>query len=420
MNQPKPLVSASGRVLPNHWLSVVAVIWAGQAVSVVTSFAASFAAVWYITETTKSPMMLALATVAAFLPTGLLSPFGGVIADKFNRKITMIVSDLAIGLVSLAIGLAIWTGHVSVGLVLVMAAARSVGQAFHGPAMLATMPMLVPEKHLMRINTLDQLVMSGANIGAPALGILLYNTIGFHSAMFLDFAGALVAVAGLMLAKIPTTHDEAMENQHVLANLKAGWLALSASRGLTMLVLGATGFMMLAAPIGAQFPLMTHNHFGGDGFHASLIEAVWSTGMVIGSVVLMVWGGGQRLARLMMVAAFSTGALCAVSGMLRPSMFVAFVVLCGVMGIAESGLNSPLMTLLQRGVGEEKLGRVMGLVMAVISLASPLGVVLGGALAEGIGVARFFAVAGIGSAALAVLVYSIKSVRALDRPATPA
>ena len=84
--------------------------------------------------------------------------------------------------------------------------------------MMAAMPLLVPEKHLLRINTLDQLLMSVASIGAPAFGIFLYTTIGFHSVMFLDFAGALVAVAGLALAKIPTVADETAENQHVLAN----------------------------------------------------------------------------------------------------------------------------------------------------------------------------------------------------------
>lgn len=57
----------------------------------------------------------------------------------------------------------------------------SIGQAFTASAMMAAMPLLVPEKHLLRINTLDQLLMSVASIGAPAFGIFLYTTIGFHS-----------------------------------------------------------------------------------------------------------------------------------------------------------------------------------------------------------------------------------------------
>ena len=136
--------------------------------------------------------------------------------------------------------------------------------------MMAAMPLLVPEKHLLRINTLDQLLMSVASIGAPAFGIFLYTTIGFHSVMFLDFAGALVAVAGLALAKIPTVADETAENQHVLANLRDGWKALSATRGLVILIAGITIGMMAFAPLGAIFPLMTYDHFGGDGYMASV------------------------------------------------------------------------------------------------------------------------------------------------------
>ena len=64
------------------------------------------------------------------------------------------------------------------------------------------MPMLVPDKHLLRINTLDQLLAAVASIGAPAFGIFLYSTLGFSSVMFLDFAGACIAVAGLLLAKV--------------------------------------------------------------------------------------------------------------------------------------------------------------------------------------------------------------------------
>ena len=201
-------LSAAGRELPKRWLAIIATIWGGQAASMITSYAAGYAVVWYITETTGSAIMLAAAAICAYLPQGLLSPFGGVIADKHNRKTVMIVADLSVGIVSLGLGIVILFGQVSFPLLMILVIVRSIGQAFHGPAMMAAMPLLVPEKHLLRINTLDQLLMSVASIGAPAFGIFLYTTIGFHSVMFLDFAGALVAVAGLALAKIPTVADE--------------------------------------------------------------------------------------------------------------------------------------------------------------------------------------------------------------------
>ena len=236
----EPVLSAAGRPLPKRWLAVIATIWTGQAVSMVTSYAAGYAAIWYVTETTGSALALSLMTIFAMLPTGLLSPFGGVIADRFSRKTVMIVSDLGVGVVSLALGFLILAGDVSFALIALFAAARSIGQAFHSPAMMATLPLLVPDKHLMRINTLDQLLMSIVSIGAPAFGILLYTTIGFHSVMFLDFFGALCAVAGLLLAKIPNVRDEEAANQHVLANLRAGWRALTAKRGLLMVMAAVT------------------------------------------------------------------------------------------------------------------------------------------------------------------------------------
>ncbi len=407
-------LSASGRELPKRWLAVIATIWTGQAASMITSYAAGYAVVWYITETTGSAIMLAIAAICAYLPQGLLSPFGGVIADKYNRKTVMILADLSVGIVSLGLGIVILFGQVSLPLLMILVIVRSVGQAFHGPAMMAAMPQLVPEKHLLRINTLDQLLMSVASIGAPAFGIFLYTTIGFHSVMFLDFAGALVAVAGLALAKIPSTADDALENQHVLTNLHDGWKALSSNRGLVVLIVGITIGMMAFAPLGAIFPLMTYDHFGGDGYMASIVEAAFGVGMIAGSVILMAWGGGKRLAGLIAVASLIVGATTSACGFLTPQMFGAFVVLCAVMAVACAWFNGPLITLVQRNVPEEKTGRALGLTMAALGLASPVGIAIGGVAAEAMGVAAFFVADGLVCIVLGAVIYLFKSVRALD------
>lgn len=420
MTESTAPLSAAGLPLPKRWLAIIATIWAGQAVSMVTSYAAGYAAVWYITETTGSALMLAVATICAYLPQGLLSPFGGVLADKYNRKTVMIAADLSIGVVSLILGAIILMGHVTFGLILIMVIVRSIGQAFHGPAMMAAMPLLVPEKHLLRINTLDQLLISIASVGAPAFGIFLYTTIGFYSVMFLDFFGAIVAVAGLALAKIPAVHDETTDDQHALANMRDGWRALASTRGLVVLIVGITIGLMAFAPLGAVFPLMTYEHFNGDGYMAALVEAAFGIGMIAGSVVLMAWGGGKRLARLMAIAALVVGVTTTACGLLASDMFWAFVVLCAVMAMACAWFNGPLITLVQKNVPPEKTGRALGFTTAAIGLASPVGVAVGGALAEAIGIAAFFVVDGLVCVALGVLLYLPKSVRALDREAPAA
>lgn len=415
-NQPQAdAVSAAGLPLQKNWLATIAFIWIGQALSMITSYAAGYAVVWYVTESTGSALVLALMTAAAMLPIGLISPFGGVVADRFNRKAIMIVADGAVGLVSLVAAVLILLGDVSIPLLMVICLARAVGQAFHSPAMMATMPMLVPDKHLLRINTLDQLLASVASIGAPAFGVFLYTTFGFSSVMFLDFAGALLAIAGLAFAKVPTVIDEQAANQHVIANLKDGWGCIARNRGLALLIAMVTVGMMIFGPLSAVCPLMTFQHFGGDGYAASLVEAAFGVGMLAGSAVLVISGGGKRLAGLIAVAAVVTGASTALCGVLPPDAFLLFVVLIGIMAVACAWFNGPLMTLTQRNVDDEKMGRAMGLLTAAMGLATPVGVTLGGFLAEAIGVAPFFVVDGLACLALGLVMYLPKSVRALDK-----
>jgi DHA3 family macrolide efflux protein-like MFS transporter len=358
--------------------------------------------------------MLSIATIAILLPTGLLSPYGGVLADRFNRRIIMILADGSVGVLSLVLGIVILLGEPSLALIMVLVLGRAVGQAFHGPAMTAAMPLLVPERHLIRINALDQILWSiGATIG-PALGIFLYSTIGFASVLFLDAAGAVVACLALAFAQIPTVRDHGMDGRHVLANMLDGWQVIRRNRGLLYLFVFATLGLILFMPVSALFPLMTYSHFGGDGYMASLVEAVWGGCLLIGSGVLLIWGGGRRLALLITVAGLGIGITTLVSGLLAPDQFIVFVVLSGVMALFGAFFQGPLITIVQRESPEEKLGRVMGLSSASMSLAPPIGLIISGIVAEKTGVAWWFFLCGLLIAMLASLVYFLKPIRTLD------
>lgn len=108
--EPGVEVNANGHPLPHNWKGTIALIWSGQAASILATCAATFAALWYITTTENSALLLAAAGVAALLPTALLSPFGGVIADRFNRKYVMIAADGIAGAFSLVLALLMLAG----------------------------------------------------------------------------------------------------------------------------------------------------------------------------------------------------------------------------------------------------------------------------------------------------------------------
>ena len=125
---------------------------------------------------------------------------------------------------------------------------------------------------------------------------------------------------------------------------------------------------------------------GGDGYAASLAEAAFGVGMLVGSGILIAWGGGKRLAGLIAVAAAIVGAATAACGFLPPDAFPAFIVLVAVMAVACAWFNGPTMTLTQRNVPDDKMGRAMGLLTAAMGLATPIGIAIGGVAAEAMGI----------------------------------
>jgi DHA3 family macrolide efflux protein-like MFS transporter len=409
-------VSATGRELAPTWFRVIVFIWSGQAFSIVTSYAATYAAIWHITATTNSALMLSLTTMFSLLPTGLLSPFAGVLADRVNRRTMMLLADAATGLVSAALGVAIWLDQLSLPLLMALLALRACAQAFHAPAMTAAMPMLVPDRHLLRVNSLDQMLWSGAAIGAPALGILFYTSIGFQWVMFLDTAGAGLACLGLALVRVPTVRDESMTGQHIFKNMVDGFRVIRSNRGLFWLMAFCTLAMIFFMPIGSLFPLMTYQHFGLGGYHASITEAVWGVAMLVGSGVLLAWGGGRRHVRLVIFSGMALGVTIAVCGVLPPTGFWAFAALTGVMGAVASFYNGPLTTVVQRHTPEEKMGRVMGLFGSILSLTSPIGLIISGFAAERTGIATWFLICGVLMSAVTAAALLVRPILALDNP----
>ncbi len=326
----------------------------------------------------------------------------------------MIISDLGAGVMSLVLGALAWLGHGSFALICLFAALRSCFQAFHFPAMSAAMPMLVPEKHLMRVNTLDQAVGSIANIGSPAIGIGLYTAFGLPYTLGLEFVGALLAVAGLALARIPSIEAEMPPT--IMGQIREGWRALSRNVGLVYLIVTLTAGMMVFAAIQAVYPLMAQQYFGADGGMVSVAEAITGTCMLLGAVIMMAWGGGKRLALLISVTSVVVGLPFAVVGLLPRSGFWAFVALVGFGCIFVAWFHAPLMTLIQRHVGEDKVGRALGFFQLMLGVAMPIGTTLGGAFAEKVGLPLLFTASGVFVCLLGAAMYVIPSIRDLDTP----
>lgn len=401
--------------LSNDWKRNFFTIWTGQALSQFSSAVLQFAIVWYLTDKTGSAMVLTAAMMMGFLPQGVLGPFIGVLIDRYSRKRIMIVSDLLISAASFVMVAAGWMGALSTELILAVLLVRSVGSAFHTPCLQAVTPQIVPPDQLTRCSGYSQALESVSQILSPAVAAVLYSSWSLSGIVFLDVIGALIAVFTLAITAIPELQREAgCERVRILREAREGFRILRTNKGLLGLVLISSLYTLALMPTSALFPLMSMSYFNGTSTNASIVEVVFSVGLLGGSLVLACWGGTKNRVYTIVGSFLLMSFSLFVSGMLPPGGFLIFAVCAWLMGISGPfywGMYTPL---LQSGFEAKYLGRVLSLSSSIRLLSGPLGLVVSGAFAEKYGVEKWFLIAGGLVLAAALLCLAVPSVRRCD------
>ena len=398
-----------------RWKSQFFTIWTGQAVSLITSAILQMAIILYLTETTGSALILSLASLVGFLPYAVLGPFIGVLVDRYNRKHIMILSDLVIALAAAILALAALSGELPVWLVMVILFVRSVGTAFHTPSLSAVTPLLVPQDMLAKCAGYSQAIQSVSLLLSPALAAFLYMAWNLTAVIALDVAGAVIASLTVAWVKIPgLTKPQQTEPLHFFKEMKEGFLALRSNKGLFALLWIGFLFTFIYMPINALFPLMSMKHFEGTAFHVSVVEIAFALGMLAGGLALGALGALKN--RYLMIAASIAliGLGLAVSGLLPPSGFLLFAASCLVMGFAAPFYAGVQTALVQEKIQPQYLGRVFSLLGSVQGLAMPLGLILSGMFADGIGVSRWFLVSGMLLLSVAMLAFLLPAMKKLE------
>lgn len=399
-----------------HWKQKFAVLWVGQALSILTSMLSQYALIWYLTDLTGSSTVLSLATMAALLPQGILSLFTGAFADRFDRRTIMIAADGAIGAISLVLALMAWRAPLTPGPILLVAALRSVGGAFHAPCLQAVTPLIAPPEALTRCAGWSQGIQTVSMLLSPALAAALYAAVPLHWIILMDTLGAVFAICGLLLARLPALKvGDAGRKLRLWQDTREGFAVLRSHRWLWQLCLICALFSVAFMPVSALFPLMSMQYFGREAAAAALVETAFSVGMLAGSVLLGLWGGGKDKILTMTAAVLAMGGALAVTGVLPPSGFWWFAGLSLLMGVTCPFFNSVFMALIQERVEAQYLGRVLGLSGAMMTLASPIGLGATALLAEHTGLTLWFLLAGVVTLLCGGLMLLFPAVRTCGR-----
>ena len=400
----------------NNWKKKFIIIWSGQLFSILSSSIAQFAIVLWISLETGSAEVLSLATIAALLPQVVLGPFAGVFVDRWSRKWTMILADSFVALCSAVIALLFYLDVIEIWQIYLLLMLRSIGSAFHAPAMKSSIPLLAPEKELTRIASINQTIQALCNICGPVLGAALIVSTNMSVVMLLDVVGAAIACTSLLFVFIPNPEKTETETtNNVLRDMKDGFIAIRSNRGLKWVMVTEILITFFIMPVVALIPLMTLKNFSGTAYQVSLIELLFGSGALVGGILLGIWNPRVRKVVMINLSYVIVGVSIFITGLLPPSAFIIYAIMAIVQGISMPFYSGPFTALLQTQIEISFLGRVFSLFDSISLLPSILGLLATGFIADAIGIANVFVICGIAIVMTGLLAFFIPSIMNLER-----
>lgn len=399
---------------PPHWLRKVILFLSGQTVSLLGSMLVQYAVFWYLTITYQSGVIMMLAALFGFLPQAVVSIFGGVWADRHNRKYLIMVADAGIATSTLALALIMMAGYDAVWLIFLTMAIRSAGAGIQMPAVSALIPQITPTRNLMRVNGINGSIQSAMALLAPAAAGAIYAwssaaTDGAAASLvpifFIDVVTAVIGIGLLALIPVTAVRRAGDARTGYFTDLVDGVRYVAHHAFVRwLLVLFAIIFVLIVAPSNLT-PLMLVRTFDEgeqqNVVNLAVLEISFSVGMVLGGIVVASFFARRSRIGMIIASSLVFGVLSIGLG-LSPSIWLFFGFMF-LVGLGVPFFSTPSMTLLQETVEPDRQGRVFGFLGIVMAVAMPFGMVIFGPLADvvpiewllvGSGVMTFLVVAG--------------------------
>ncbi len=277
-----------------HGFASFGTIWLGQLASLVGSGLTAFGLSVWVYQQTGSVTELALVNLFFHLGIILLSPLAGPLVDRWDRRWTMILSDTASAIFSLVIALLFLMNLLEIWHIYAAVFLGAASRAFQVPAYTATIAILVPKKELGRANGMTQLGRGVGDIAAPAIAGALMAPIGLGGIILIDFITYLVALITLLFTNIPRTEPTLVEegSGSLWREAVYGWRYIQTRRGLMTMLL----FVTVASLISNMALLLLTPLVLTIASPATLgtMLSVGSVGILIGGLLMSIWGGPKR------------------------------------------------------------------------------------------------------------------------------
>ena len=399
------------------WAGGFFTIWTGQTLPSLGTQVAQFALVWWLTEKTGSATILATSVLVAYLPEVFLAPIIGALNDRWNRRIVMLISDTLVAIAMAGLAGLFWMEIIEIWHIYAVNFLASIGRAFQGLAMITSTPLMVPEKHLARIQGTNQTLHGVLSMGGPPLGALALAVFEIHLILAIDVLTATLAIGPLIFIMIPQpkrVEEKQSQEVGIWVDMLEGFRYLWRWIGLRNLILIAAVLNIFGNTKMTISPLLITNHFNGGATELGWFNSAWGVGIVLGGLLVGAWGGFRRRIMTTIFGWIVYGIGTILVGIAPHTRFALAITGIALSGVGSSLINAPLRALLQANVDPHLQGRVFGALHSSVQFTTMLGLIVIGPVTDVFGPQPWFFAAGVLTLILGTSARMIPSIVSIE------
>jgi len=359
-------------------------VWVGQFVSLLGTAMTQFGLTIWAYQLTGQATALALVAFFNFAPAIILSPVAGALVDRWNRKLTMMLSDLGAGAATIAVFLLYSSGNLQIWHLYAAGLVTGAFQSFQFPAYSASISLMVSEKDYGRANGMLGLADSASTILAPVLASFLLVKIGLSNIMLIDIATFTLAVGALALVFIPqptVTAEGAQGRGDLLRESIYGFRYIVDRPSLLSLQLVFFCINLLASLAMAVFAPMILARTNQEADVLATVQAASGAGGVVGGLLMSLWGGPRpRIHGIL--AGMAASSLLGMVLVGLPNGLLVWVVGAFFITFFIPLINGSSQAIWQAKVAPDVQGRVFAARRMIAQLTVPIALLSAGPLAD--------------------------------------
>jgi MFS family permease len=369
--------------------------FAGQIVSLIGTWMTTTATAWLVYRLTGSAKMLGLVGFAGQLPSVVVTPFAGIVVDRWNRHKMLMATQTLSMIQSFSLAALVFTGRLTVPVLIGLCVLQGLINAFDMPCRQSFVISLIENREdLGNAIALNSSMFNFARIAGPAVAGVVIASVGEGWCFVADGASFLAVLLALAAMTVATKHQPSRVRGSGVAEFKAGWRYVRDSVPIRTIMILLAAVCLVGVPYGVLIPIFAGKILGGGPHMLGMLMTASGAGALLAAAWLASLRSIARLGRAMLAATAGFGASLIAFGLCRAAWLSCFFLLAAGFGFML--LMAASNTIIQTIVDEDKRGRVMSFLMMAILGTSPLGSLAVGAVADRIGAPETVVLEGLG------------------------